>query len=80
VIYEFGKRFRRDLLADDKKSMVFSVSRLLRGFCWDLVTLKDLLGHSRLKMVLRYAHASEQNKVEAIRRMEKNTDLIRKTG
>jgi integrase len=46
----------------------------------DLVTLKDLLGHSRLEMVLRYAHASEQNKFEAIRRMEKTAGLASRVG
>lgn len=46
----------------------------------DLVTLAALLGHSRLEMVLRYAHASEQNKFEAIRQLDKSSDLARKAG
>jgi integrase len=36
----------------------------------DLVTLKDLLGHSRLDMVLRYAHPSEKHRFDAIRKIE----------
>lgn len=35
----------------------------------DLVTLAALLGHSRLDMVMRYAHPSDGHKIEAIRRM-----------
>ncbi len=46
----------------------------------DLVTLAALLGHSRLEMVLRYAHASEQNKFEAIRQFDKPLKLVRKTA
>ena len=46
----------------------------------DLVTLAALLGHSRLEMVLRYAHASEQNKFEAIRQLDKSLSLVRKAG
>jgi integrase len=46
----------------------------------DLVTLAALLGHSRLAMVLRYAHASEQNKFDAIKRLEKDTVAARKSG
>lgn len=37
----------------------------------DLVTLKDILGHSSLRMVARYAHPSEARKAEAIRNMER---------
>ena len=44
----------------------------------DLVTLAALLGHAKLAMVLRYAHASEQNKFEAIRRLDKSLSLARK--
>jgi integrase len=36
----------------------------------DLVTLAALLGHSKLDMVLRYAHPSENHKFEAIKRMD----------
>lgn len=37
----------------------------------DLVTLSQILGHSSLRMVMRYSHPSETFKAEAIRRMEK---------
>jgi integrase len=36
----------------------------------DLLTLAFLLGHANLKMVMRYAHPSEDRKAEAIRRMQ----------
>lgn len=35
----------------------------------DLVTLKDLLGHSRLDMVLRYAHPTEAHRLNAMERI-----------
>lgn len=35
----------------------------------DLVTLKDLLGHSRLEMVLRYAHPTEAHRAAAMQRI-----------
>jgi integrase len=38
----------------------------------DLVTLAAMLGHSRIQMVLRYAHPSEQHQHEAMRRIEKH--------
>jgi integrase len=38
----------------------------------DLLVLASILGHSNLKMVMRYAHPSETFKAEAIKRMEKN--------
>jgi integrase len=40
----------------------------------DLVTLAALLGHSRVQMVMRYAHPSEKHQFEAIRAMEANRD------
>jgi integrase len=36
----------------------------------DLVTLAALLGHSKIQMVLRYAHPQAAHKAEAIRKME----------
>lgn len=38
----------------------------------DLVTLAALLGHAGLKMVMRYAHPSEERKAEAIKQMQKS--------
>lgn len=36
----------------------------------DLVTLAAMLGHSRIQMVLRYAHPTEQHQADAARRLE----------
>jgi integrase len=36
----------------------------------DLVTLAAMLGHSRIQMVLRYAHPSQQHQADAMRRLE----------
>ncbi len=36
----------------------------------DLVTVKDMLGHSRLEMVLRYSHPTEKHRFEAMRKIE----------
>jgi integrase len=36
----------------------------------DLVTLASMLGHSKIQMVLRYAHPTEQHQTEAMRRLE----------
>jgi integrase len=36
----------------------------------DLVTLAALLGHSRVQMVLRYAHPTEEHQFNAIKKME----------
>lgn len=36
----------------------------------DLVTLAALLGHSRVQMVMRYAHPVEEHKIDAIRKLE----------
>lgn len=38
----------------------------------DLLVLASILGHSSLKMVMRYAHPSEEFKADAIKRMEIN--------
>jgi integrase len=36
----------------------------------DLVTLAAMLGHSRIQMVLRYAHPTEQHQAQAMRNLE----------
>jgi integrase len=36
----------------------------------DLVTLAAMLGHSRVQMVMRYAHPSEEHQFNAMRKME----------
>ncbi|HXG63750.1 MAG TPA: tyrosine-type recombinase/integrase [Blastocatellia bacterium] len=36
----------------------------------DLVTLAAMLGHSKINMVMRYAHPTEQHQAEAARRLE----------
>lgn len=38
----------------------------------DLLVLASIVGHSNLKMVMRYAHPSENFKADAIRKMEQN--------
>jgi integrase len=37
----------------------------------DLVTLAALLGHSKIQMVLRYAHPSQEHQARAVEKMEK---------
>jgi integrase len=36
----------------------------------DLVTLAAMLGHSRIQMVLRYAHPTEDHQADAMKRLE----------
>ena len=36
----------------------------------DMPTLAALLGHSKLNMVLRYAHPQAKHQVEAVKRLE----------
>jgi integrase len=36
----------------------------------DLVTLAAMLGHSRIQMVLRYAHPTQQHQAQAMRNLE----------
>ena len=36
----------------------------------DLVTLAALLGHSKIQMVLRYAHPTQEHQARAVERLE----------
>ena len=36
----------------------------------DLTTLAALLGHSKLNMVMRYAHPQEQHQADTVKRLE----------
>jgi len=37
----------------------------------DLVTLAAMLGHSRIQMVLRYAHPTQKHQAQAMQRLER---------
>jgi hypothetical protein len=37
----------------------------------DLVTLAAMLGHSRIQMVLRYAHPTQQHQHQAMEKLER---------
>jgi len=36
----------------------------------DLVTLAAMIGHSRLQMVMRYAHPTEEHQFQAMKKMQ----------
>ena len=40
----------------------------------DLLTLAAILGHSSLKMVMRYAHPAEERKANAVKSLQKSRE------
>jgi integrase len=46
----------------------------------DLVTLAALLGHSRVQMVMRYAHPIEEHKIEAMQKLEEYNKIKTKAA
>ena len=46
----------------------------------DLVTLAALLGHSRVQMVMRYAHPVEEHKIDAIQKLQQFTQKGREAA
>jgi integrase len=46
----------------------------------DLVTLAALLGHSRVQMVMRYAHPVEEHKIDAMKKLEEFNNSKRKAA
>ncbi len=50
-------------------------SRLNRNGA-DLVTVKELLGHSDIKTTMRYAHTNREAKTSAVRRLGGSSDKV----
>jgi site-specific recombinase XerD len=50
-------------------------SRLTRGGV-DIVTVKDLLGHSNISTTLRYAHSNDDAKRRAVERLRSSDKIV----
>jgi len=42
----------------------------------DIVTVKELLGHSDIKMTMRYAHTNRDEKIRAVKRLGESSDKV----
>ena len=50
-------------------------SRLTRGG-EDIVTVKELLGHSNISTTMRYAHSNDEAKRRAVKRLDKGDKIV----
>ena len=50
-------------------------SRLTRAGV-DLVTVKELLGHSSVSVTMRYAHTNREAKLQAVRMLHRSSDKV----
>jgi hypothetical protein len=53
-----------------RRPAIPKMGKLHNNCGWDLVTLAAMLGHSRIQMVLRYAHPTEAHQTEAMMKSE----------
>ncbi|MCZ6872725.1 MAG: tyrosine-type recombinase/integrase [bacterium] len=74
-MWPFEKRFVRTVKRSGLKDVTFHTLRhtfashlVMSGA--DLVTVKELMGHSDIKMTMRYTHLSPDHKVAAVKRLD----------
>ncbi len=48
-------------------SVIFATNLVMGGI--DLVTVKEILGHSTIEMTVRYSHPSDERKMTAVERL-----------
>ncbi|MCA1623055.1 MAG: tyrosine-type recombinase/integrase [Acidobacteria bacterium] len=75
-----GSRIRAKLRAFRLYDLRHTFASRMAMASVDLVTLAALLGHSRVQMVMRYAHPVEEHKIEAIKKLENFNKVKRKAA